>query len=198
MAQLAVVAPYLSAASTVVSSYASIKQGMDQKSASESVARQRERDANDAQVEAQQVAARERKKSKYLRSRALAVAGASGGGVSDPTISNILTGLDVEGEMSALNALHNGDTTAAGYRAGAATARREGRAAMSAGLFGGVGKALTGFGEFAEDNPSFFKKYGGDRAQRIGVGTGYSDFDEENPFWKGSDWGRKISERGLS
>jgi hypothetical protein len=161
---------WVSVGATALQTHSQIQAGKAAAHQAELLARQREKDALAAQVEAQQVAAQERKKSRYLRSRALAVAGASGAGVSDSTITNILTGIDTEGEMNALNALWSGDQTAQAYRAGARMARAEGKAAKRAGYLGGAVTALRGGMEFAEDNPTFFKKYGGDKAASIAEG----------------------------
>lgn len=158
---------WVSVGTTALQVHGQIQAGKAQAHQAELLARQREKDALAAQVEAQQVASQERKKTRYLRSRALAVAGASGAGVSDLTINNILTGIDTEGEMNALNALWSGDQTAEAYRSGAEMARAEGRAAKRAGYLGGAVTALQGGLDFAENNPSFFKKYGGDRASSI-------------------------------
>ncbi len=167
MPQLAAIAPYLAVGATTVSQ---IQAGNAAKHQADQIARQKELDANASAAEGQQRAAIERKKSRYLRSRALAVAGASGAGVSDPTINNILTGIDTEGEMNALNAQWSGETTARGERADAAVTRSEGRSAQRAGYVSGFSTALSGGMDFLEDHPTFFSKYGGDR-----VANGYQD-----------------------
>lgn len=156
--------------------YGQMQAGQSAANQGKLLALQRERDANSAEVESQQVAARERRKARYLRSRALAVAGKSGAGVSDPTITDILADIDVEGEMSALNALASGKETATALRTGAKVARAEGRATQSAYRANALGTGINALTDFSRDNPSFFQKYGGDRAQRMGLGTGYSDF----------------------
>lgn len=168
MAQLGAlsVMEWVGIGTTALSVNEKIQAGKSASHRADVIAHQKELDANAAQVEAQQRAAGERKKSRYLRSRALAVAGASGGGVSDPTISNILTGIDVEGEMNALNAMWSGDTTASGLRTSARMTRSEGRSAKRAGYTSAFTTALSGGMDFAEDNPTFFKKYGGDRAEQ--------------------------------
>jgi hypothetical protein len=113
------------------------------------------RDANDAQVAAQVQAANERRRSKILRSRALAVAGKSGAGVGDPTVTNILSGIDTEGEMRALSALYEGDTTARALRSGAASKLRMSNAYSSVANLRAAGTA-------GEGAYSFFDKYGSD------------------------------------
>ncbi len=176
MAFLAAAAPYIGLATTAVSAYGQMQSGEAAQNNAKIVALERDRQANDTQVEAQQVAAQERKKARYLRSRALAVAGKSGAGVSDATVSNILTGIDTEGEMNAMNALWSGDVKARGIRAGADISRREGAAERGAAYGAAAATALDGLGDFAGSNPTFFSKYGGDRAVAMGKGTGYSDF----------------------
>lgn len=180
MPALAAAAPYIGLATTAVSVHSQIQAGKAASHRADVMARQKEADAEAAQVEAQQQAAGERKKARFLRSRALAVAGASGAGVSDPTISNILTGIDTEGEMNALNTLWSGDTTSQGLRNEAASIRSEGRSAESAGYMSAFTTALSGGMDFAEAKPTFFQKYGGKRAERIGKGTTFSDFQQSN------------------
>ena len=126
---------------------------------------QDQRDANEAQVAAQVQAGNERRRAKLLRSRALSVAGASGAGVSDPTVTNILSGIDTAGEMNALTALYEGDTTAAALRSGAASKLRMSNAYSSVGN-------LRAAGTLAEGAYSFFDKYGSDLFSRGNVGRG--------------------------
>lgn len=145
--------------------YSQIKAGEEANSRAHALAKQKRTDALAAQAEAQQEAASERKKMRYTRSRALAVAGASGGGVSDPTINNILTGIETEGEMNALNTLWSGDTTAQGLRAEGRAAIAEGHAAKDAGYLSGFTTAFSGAADFAEAKPTLFEKYGGKKAK---------------------------------
>lgn len=153
MAFLAAAAPYITAGATALSIYSQVQQGNVAKAQQEILANQREKAANQAMVEAQTEAANERRKAKYLRSRAQAVAGKSGAGVSDPGVSNILTDIETEGEMNALTALASGEYLASGLRTGAAVARNEGRAAQTA--------AYTRAGTTAlSDSVGFYEKYG--------------------------------------
>lgn len=162
---LAAAAPYIALATTAVGAYSQQQAGEAASNNAQLVAIQRDKQANNEQVASQQAAAQERKKARYLRSRAIAVAGASGGGVSDPTISNILTGIETEGEMNALNELWMGDNRAKSIRAGADATRREGEARRGAAYGQSASTVLNGLGDFSEDNPTFFSKYGGERAQ---------------------------------
>jgi len=72
---------------------------------------------------AQREAAEQKRQSRLVASRALAVAAASGGGVSDPTIVNILAGIEGEGAYRAQVALYEGQATARRYRIQAAVGR---------------------------------------------------------------------------
>lgn len=153
MAWLAAAAPYITAGTTALSVYSQVQQGNAAKAQQEILANQREKAANQALVEAQAEAANERKKTKYLRSRAQATAGKSGADVSSPDISNILSGIETEGEMNALNALYSGEYMARGLRSGADVARRVGSAARTAGYTSAATTALTG-------TTGFYEKYG--------------------------------------
>lgn len=153
MAVLSAALPYIAAASTVIGVGASIKSANEQKNQLELQAREREEDAKAAEAESQREALNERKKAKNLMSRARAVAGASGAGVSDPTVNDILTDIDTQGEANYLNALYSGSTVARGLRSGAATARRTGQAAQTAGYIKGASTALGGA-------TSWYEKYG--------------------------------------
>lgn len=153
MAWFAAALPYISAASTALAVGAQVKAGNEQRNQAELLAREREEDAKAVQAESQREALLERKKAKNLMSRARAVSAASGAGASDPTVTNILTDIESQGEVNYLNALYSGDTTARGLRSGAATARRTGRAAQTA---GNIQAASTGLGGAT----SWYQKYG--------------------------------------
>lgn len=156
MAQLAAALPYITAASTVLTTAAAIQQAQARKTEMEAVARAREEEANAAAAESQREAAIERRKARNLSSRARAVAAASGAGVSDPTVVNQLTDIETQGEMNALNAMYAGATGARSLRRGAAIARSEADAAETAGYLGAASTALDGATSWAD-------KYGGKR-----------------------------------
>lgn len=182
MAFLAAAAPYIGLASTAVGAYSQIQQGRIADANARVSAIQDEHDANAAQVESQAQASNERRRAKIIRSRALAVAGASGAGVDDPTISNILSDIEGEGEVRALNALYEGDYLAQGLRSGAEAKRRMGSASRNAGNLAAAGtltesalenpEGWTGAGAgiskagkkfskgFSEDAQSFYGRYG--------------------------------------
>jgi hypothetical protein len=177
MAVIAAAAPYLAAISTVVGIGTSVMGGIQQSgaanaqaSAAEEAAEQRSmlarRAASDERGQAQRVAAEERRRGVLARSRAQAVAGASGAGAADPTVADITESLAGEGEYNALSALYSGesrataienDAMAGEWEAGvmASSLRAQGRAAKVGGMVGAVGNALQGA-------TSWFSDYGAD------------------------------------
>lgn len=176
---LAAAAPYIALATTAVSAINQTQMAEAAGNEGRTAQIMAERNAKAEQAIAQQQAAGERKKARYLRSRAIAVAGASGAGVSDPTVSSILTGIDTEGEMNALNAIYSGDIRAESSRYRGGVARREGDARKTAGYTSAFNTAFSGATEFAGSGATFFSKYGDGGMQSVGVGTGYSDFSRQ-------------------
>jgi hypothetical protein len=154
VAVLSAALPYIAAASTALGVASAVQQGQNQKELLTQQAEQREEDSKAAQAEAQRESLIERKKAKNLMSRARAVAGASGAGSSDPTVTNILTNIETQGEVNALNALYSGNAQARGLRAGAAMSRAEGQAYRSASYMDAASTGLSGA-------TSWYKKYGG-------------------------------------
>lgn len=134
----------------------------------------------------QREAMSEKRKAQLLASRGLAVAAASGGGASDPTVARLLTDITGEGSYRAALALYAGEDRARQMRYAADVKRYEGETAgrvgkklasayqthALAGLVGGGarlwGKSL--YGKYAQ---------GGPRGERIPI----PDIDEIE------DWG---------
>jgi hypothetical protein len=84
------------------------------------------RQAGAEQASSQRDSIAERKRGMLLKSRALAVAAASGGGVDDPTVHKLLSDIGAQGEVNALSSLWEGDETAEGLRADGRARQREG------------------------------------------------------------------------
>lgn len=95
-------------------------------------------------------------------SRAVAVAAASGGGVTDPTVVNAIADLDAEREFNVMSALFEGETEARGLtrrgEAGVVSARNQRRASRLSAL-GDIGGSLyenygeLGFGGGGDNTP---------------------------------------------
>lgn len=107
-------------------------------------AAQMERNAKNVEAESQREAIRAKREARYIASRAKAVAAASGGGADDPTVVDLMSGIEAEGELNALNALYSGTTKAKTYRGQAAQTRISGRQARQAGKTGAIGTLLKG------------------------------------------------------
>ena len=83
----------------------------------------------------QREASEQRRRARLAASRGLAVAAASGGGASDPTVVNMMADLAGEGEFRALSAMYEGETQARQYEAEANARRKEAKNVKRAGLF---------------------------------------------------------------
>lgn len=105
------------------------RQGIAQQFAAEFSAEQMEQQAGVALAASQQAANEERRMSAVLQSRALAVAGASGAGASDPTMLRIVGSIAEEGELAAQTRKYEGTEAARSLRIQAELARYEGRMA---------------------------------------------------------------------
>ena len=92
----------------------------------------------------QRTAVEQKRQARLLQSRALAVAGASGGGVSDPGVVDLLARLSGEGEYRALTALYEGEESARSKEAQASARRQEAKNVKKAALYTAAGKALEG------------------------------------------------------
>lgn len=101
--------------------------GEESRAAAEYQAAQLRDRGNAAQAEAQRQAALEDRNAKLVASRALAVAAASGGGASDPTVLNVIAGIAQEGAYRKSVALYQGDDRARVMRMQATARQIEGR-----------------------------------------------------------------------
>lgn len=110
--------------------------------------------AGQEQASAQRRAEQERRKSRVIQSRALAVAGASGGGVSDVTVLDIVSDIASEGAYRAEVARYEGDDRAQKMHLKGDAARREGKAQQNAGYIKAAATILS-------SGTSLYDKYGG-------------------------------------
>lgn len=197
MPALAAAAPYIGLATTAVNAYSQQQAGKAQENQAKISAIQDEHEANAAQAISQREAIQERKKARYLRSRALAVAGASGAGAGDGQISDILADIDTEGEMNAMNILYSGNERARVLRSGAAAKRGEGRGYRSAGYGRSAATAFQGASDFYQSGAAtdlynrgktFFQKYGGERAGSYGSGNGFGNAAANFAATPTDDW----------
>lgn len=168
MAFLAAAMPYLAAATAVSSAVQQRSAGKEAEYNAKNLASQQEAAGKAAQAESQREAIEEHRKVEYATSRATALAAASGGKVSDPTIQNIIGDLRDEGEYRALSALYSGDTDAELANAQASATRREGKSRRRAANLSSATTILGGASDFAG-------KYGSKPSSRYsGASSHYS------------------------
>lgn len=101
--------------------------------AKEFEAEQLREQAGQALAVSQRAALEQQRQGRLMASRALAVAAASGGGASDPTVVNLMAGADGEAAYRSAIALYEGEDRARKLRMGAAASRYEGAVAEDTG-----------------------------------------------------------------
>lgn len=97
------------------------------------------RKAGSTRATGQRAAAEEKRQARYVMSAARARAAASGGGVSDPTVVNIMADIEAQGEYNALSRLWEAEDEAIGLEQGARARRKEGKAQEILGYTRAVG-----------------------------------------------------------
>jgi hypothetical protein len=152
MAFLAAAVPYIAAGATAISAASAYSAGQNQKQQAQIIAQQQEDQGKREMAASILEANQERKKARFVKSRARAVAAASGAGASDPTVEDIMAGIDAEGEYNAMMALSNGSYLNQGRVNQAAASRSAGAAYGRAGTVGAFTTALNG-------TTSWFDKY---------------------------------------
>jgi len=142
---------------TVISASEQAKAGKAADRLAQFKAKQLEQKAGQERAVSQRKAASARRTARYAESRALALAAASGGGASDPTVVNIMAGIAGEGEMAAQAALYEGEERARGSEMGAEASRYEGTQAKRAGYIKAGTTLMSSFSKFG--NQSLTEKY---------------------------------------
>lgn len=148
-------AQMLMIAGTVVSTLGQIQAGNAARKSANFQAAQMNQQAGQERATGQRAAIEQRRTARLASSRATALAAASGGGATDPTILNILGDIHTEGEYNALSALFGGEERARGLEMGAAAKVVEGKSAKQASIISAGSTLSTGIGE------SLMMKYGG-------------------------------------
>lgn len=131
-------------------------QGERARVAAEFAAWQAEEQAGNAIAIAQSHAREERRQAELVASRALAVAAASGAGVTDPTVVNIIARTKGEGAYRANVALYEGAARARQLRLDAAAGRVSGFDAEAEGAARGEAYAIGAIGGTAKTASDFY------------------------------------------
>ena len=130
-------------------------------------AKQADQAAEQERAAAQRRAAEQRRQAKILESDATAAAGASGGGVADPTIKSIIGAIDAEGGYRSASALYEGEDAARGLEQQADLRRYEGRAAKQAGNMAANSTLFKGAADTFMTGVSFYEKFNARRKAKI-------------------------------
>jgi hypothetical protein len=109
----------------------------------------------------------EQRQGNLVRSRAQAVAAASGGGSLDPSVIDATGRIQAQTDYNAMSALYEGQTAQQGYNNQAALDRAEGKNAQNAGLLKAGGTLLAG-------GSSIFDRFGG---------GGFASYNASNGNW---------------
>lgn len=148
----------------VFGAFGDINNGKVQKAEADYEAAQLRINAGQAQAAGQREAISADQQGKLVASRALALAAASGGGASDPTVVHLISGIAAEGAYRQALALYQGDEQARALNMKADATQYSGELAKQAGFRSGVGK-FVGAGTNAIQGiargQSLLEKYGG-------------------------------------
>lgn len=176
-----IIGNFLSGMGTGLSAAAQRAQGRQARMAADNEALQLDQSAGQAQAASQRGAEEERRRAQYAMSRAQAVAGASGAGATDPTVTSIIARIAGEGEYRALTDIYQGEDAARKLRYRGEMARWGGRNAERSGNLNSIATVLRG-------SSSFFSKYGDGGPPGMSGGSGpvgnneAGGFGETNPY----------------
>jgi len=180
---------YASAAGTLFSVFGQLQQGKAaeiegkmQQQAADFNAWQSEREAGVAIAISQRQAEEERRQGRFAASRALAVAAASGGGVSDPTIVRLISETKGVAAYRASVALYQGEDRARQLRLQGVIGRFEGANAAAAGSEKAMGLAISAGATGLKGAMNLFDKYGGGGPKAHGDAALLNPGDGANDF----------------
>lgn len=139
---------------------ASSSAGKAQRAAADFEAAQIRQLAVQTVASSQRDAATERLKQELLTSRAIAVAGASGGGVTDPTVSRIISDITGRGTYNQAVALYQGEEKARQMNLSADAKTYEGAIAEQGGEQRAAAYRMGALGGLATGGASLYGKYG--------------------------------------
>lgn len=154
------------AVGTVLSAVGQMRSGQEQANAETYQADLAKQNATQIEATSQRQAIEERRKASFAVSRARAVAAASGGGATDPTVLNVEAGIAGQGEYNALSRLYTGKAEANQQRDARGIYQMQADQARSSGMMNGIGAIIGGL----SDAGSMYMKYGA--GQSTGANTG--------------------------
>jgi len=157
-------AQILAIGAAVLSAAGTIGAGNSAKASADYQARQLKQQANAAEASGQYQAEQDRREAEFVRSRAQALAAASGAGASDKTVLDIMGRITEEGEFRALSSLWAGSEQATSARMAATNVNEEGRNIRDQSYYGALGNALGGYakyksGTIMDETSTLYSKY---------------------------------------
>lgn len=138
---------------------ASEQQGLAIAMMRQSEAAELERQAGEQKAESQRVAQEERRRSRLVASRAVALTAGQGGGVEDPTIQRLLADIQGEGGYRAAVRLYEGEEAARQLQFGASSRRASGMAAYDEAQNTGTAMRIGALGSLISGAGSMYEKY---------------------------------------
>lgn len=176
----------IEAGGKILSAQGAIESGDEAKRAAEFEAEQLRYNAGQAQAAAQRQAFDTDRQTRMVMSRALAVAAASGGGASDPTVVNIIAQTAAEGAYRKAVDLYQGDDRARAMLAAAHAKEIEGASAQSASRKAALGQgfgAITSLLKGSERNASLYQRFGGGGPQTKSGTVPSAGDPDMSTFW---------------
>lgn len=144
----------------IQSAKAATQYGKAQQAAAELQAWHAEEQAETVVAVSQRQAEEQLRQGRMQASRMLALAAASGGGMSDPTIVRLIAGAETEASYRASVALYEGESKARQLKLDAAIGRVSGANAALEGATVGTGRILATAGAAVRGGMSLYEKYG--------------------------------------
>ena len=141
---------------------AGVRAAERRKDAAEFEAQQLEINAGQAKAAAQRVAYQKGVEGDLMLSRLKALAAASGGGATDPTVLNLQAGLMHQRAYNLASALYRGEDDARTMRMQASAKRTQAENGLEDAKDARTGSYFAAAGSLASGGASFFEKYGKD------------------------------------
>lgn len=143
-------------------------------------AAQLEQQAGQSVAASQRGAMEERRRAELVSSRALALSASGGGGVSDPTMANLLGDIEGESIYRAGVSLYQGEEQARQLKMSAQAKRMEGDIALQGGEAQASAYNLAAVGSLVEGAGSLYTKYGlgGPKTGQERYGSDYEAYQE--------------------
>lgn len=150
----------LTAAAGVTKAAGTIIGAKGESKALKSEAKQLEAKAGRTRASSQREAIEQRRQADLLNSRTLALAAASGAGVDDPTVLNIMADIAGEGAYRFMTSLYEGEEEARGLEIAADARRKEAKNVKKAAKFSALGTIIGAGSSMFGQASSMKSKYG--------------------------------------